>query len=131
MSEKEMGCTERRRLTLGQLGLSSARLAQDGRAGSTLNDGRGVREDGGDLETTRALIELKRRAIDTGSAKLAPALRTRSLDLIGPHLDVHEERPGGLDELLELVLSELGLGGGVEEVNSESLRGLDERMVVN
>lgn len=43
------------RLTLGQLGLSSAGLAEDGRARSTLNDGRGVREDGGDLETTRAL----------------------------------------------------------------------------
>jgi hypothetical protein len=39
------------------------------------------------------------------------------------HLDVHEERPGGLDELLELVLAELGLGGGVEEIDSESLRG--------
>lgn len=117
-----MRCTERRRLTLGQLGLSSARLAQDGRAGSTLNDGRGVREDGGDLETTRALIGYKRRATDARSAKLAPAWSSRFLT--DAHLDVHEERPGGLDELLELVLSELGLGGGVEEVNSESLRGL-------
>jgi hypothetical protein len=122
MSEGEMGSTERQRLTLGQLGLSSARLAKDGRAGSTLNDGRGVREDGGDLETTRALMDFKRRAVDTRSAKRSPA--SRSSFLAGAHLDVHEERPGGLDELLELVLSELGLGGGVEEVNSESLRGL-------
>jgi len=36
-------------------------------------------------------------------------------------LDVHEERPGGLDELLKLVLTGLSLGGRVEKVDSESL----------
>jgi hypothetical protein len=36
-------------------------------------------------------------------------------------LDVHEEGPGGLDKLLELVLTGLSLGGRVEKVDSESL----------
>jgi hypothetical protein len=42
-------------LTLGQLGLSSAGLAENGRTRSTLDNSRGVREHGGDLETTGAL----------------------------------------------------------------------------
>jgi hypothetical protein len=45
-------------------------------------------------------------------------IRRRSTDL-----DVHEERPGGLDELLKLVLTGLSLGGRVEKVDSESLSG--------
>jgi hypothetical protein len=36
-------------------------------------------------------------------------------------LDVHEERVGLGHNLLELVGAGLGLGGGVEEVNSEGL----------
>jgi len=47
---------------------------------------------------------------------------TRMRDCASTHLDVHEERPRGLDELLKLVLAELGLGGGVEEIDSESLQ---------
>jgi len=78
------------RASLGQLGLSSAGLAENGRTRSTLDNSRGVREHGGDLETTGAL-------------------------------DVHEERPGGLDELLKLVLTGLSLGRRVEKVDSESL----------
>lgn len=42
-------------LTFSQLGLTTGRLAQDGVAGSTLNDGRGVREHSGDLEASGAL----------------------------------------------------------------------------
>jgi hypothetical protein len=38
------------------------------------------------------------------------------------HLNVHEEGPGGLNELLELVLLGLSLGGRVEKVDSESLK---------
>jgi hypothetical protein len=38
------------------------------------------------------------------------------------HLNVHEERSRSLNELLELVLSELGFGGRVEEIDSESLQ---------
>ena len=43
-------------------------------------------------------------------------LRTRALD-------VHEVRVGGRHKTLELVPALLGLSGGVEEVNGESLVG--------
>lgn len=49
-----------------------------------------MREDGGDLEATRAL-------------------------------DVHEKRAGLGDDSLELVLTLTLLGGGVEEIDSQSL----------
>jgi hypothetical protein len=78
--------------TLSQLGLTTRRLAQDGVARATLNNGRCVREDGGDLEASGAL-------------------------------DVHEERSGRLDKLLQLVLSGLSFGGRVEEIDGENLRG--------
>ena len=42
-------------------------------------------------------------------------------------LDIHEERVGGLYETLELVLPGLVLGGGVKEIDGESLHGFDNQ----
>lgn len=49
-------------LTLGQTGLTASWLAEDGRAGSALDDGLGVREDGGDVEAAWALYVHEVRA---------------------------------------------------------------------
>lgn len=43
------------RAALGQTGLATGGLAEDGRAAGADNDGLGVREDGGDGEAARAL----------------------------------------------------------------------------
>lgn len=42
-------------------------------------------------------------------------------------LDIHEERVGGLHETLELVLPGLVFGGGVKEIDGESLRSFDNQ----
>jgi hypothetical protein len=77
------------RAALGQTGLTTGGLAENGRAAGADDDGLGVREDGGDGEATGAL-------------------------------DVHEEGAGLGHEGLKLVLTGLGLGGGVEEIDREN-----------
>lgn len=50
-----MNAREAGKLTLSELGLAAGRLAEDGGARAALDNGGGVREDGGDLEASRAL----------------------------------------------------------------------------
>lgn len=77
------------RAALGEPGLTTGRLAQNGGATLADDDGLGVGEDGGDGEASRAL-------------------------------DVHEERAGGRNQSLELVLLSLGSRAGVEEIDGEN-----------
>lgn len=56
------------------------------------------------------------------SARQDPNTCTR-VDVLTGALDVHEVRVGGLYETLQLVLPLLRLVGGVDEIDSESLRG--------
>ena len=81
-----------------------------------------MREDGGDLETTRALRDEDHDKWWSVTTILVHDANPHRVDSAWTHLNVHEERPRGLDELLKLVLAELGLGGGVEEIDSESLQ---------
>jgi hypothetical protein len=50
------------RTSLGETGLSTSGLAENGSAGSADNDGLGVGEDGGDVEASRALNVHEERA---------------------------------------------------------------------
>jgi hypothetical protein len=50
------------RASLGQAGLSTSRLAENGGAGAADDNGLGVREDGGDVEATGALDVHEERA---------------------------------------------------------------------
>ena len=124
-------------LTLGQLGLTTGWLAEHGGAVAALDNGGGVGEDGAACQCWSAMITIGRSVSSQVSVLLpcnprihadtlplaASSYRTRHLrDLeASGALDVHEERVGLGDNLLELVGSGLHVGRSVEEVNSESL----------
>ena len=61
------------------------------------------------------------RSASSGTAcKFQNRRDSRDLEAAGA-LDVHEERVGLGDDLLELVSARVGLGGTVEEIDGESL----------
>lgn len=118
-------------LTFSQLGLTTGGLAKSGGASLALNDGRGVGEDSAvgysqTVQSGRGSVKKKVEAQKETIVSIRPItpymFNIHSRDGKAPRaLDVHEERVGLRDNLLELVGTSLNRGRSVDEVDGENL----------